>query len=97
MTALAERNNFPELSDKVTEWEFGDLFDGHQLRVKFANGYGASVIRHAYSYGGPDGLFEVAVLGSDGCLTYDTPITDDVLGYQTESDVLGVLTDISAL
>lgn len=97
MTALAVRDNFPELTDKVTEWNFGDLHGGHQLKVKFTNGYGASVIRHEFSYGGNEGLFEVAVLGKGGGLTYDTPITDDVLGHLSEEEVLEILKDISDL
>jgi hypothetical protein len=42
---------------------------GKQARMIFDNGYGVSVVSHTYSYGGKDGLFEVAVLGKDGDLT----------------------------
>ena len=35
----------------------------HRQKIyKFPNGYGASVIKGPYSYGGPDGLWELAVL-----------------------------------
>jgi hypothetical protein len=68
-----------------------------RARVQFANGYGASVIIGDHSYGGSDGLYELAVLDKDGSLTYDTPITSDVLGYLTPKDVTSLLQQIAAL
>jgi hypothetical protein len=71
-----------------------------QAQIFFKNGYGASVICTPYSYGGTKGLYEVAVLkgGKDeACLTYDTPITDDVLGYLSEQEVEKVLNEIQKL
>lgn len=38
---------------------------GDQVVLQFGNGYGASIIRGPYTYGGRDGLFEVAVLEFD--------------------------------
>lgn len=70
---------------------------GVQVRFRFANGRGASVVRHAYSYGGESGLWELAVLNRDGGLDYSTPFTDDVLGYLSESDVRSALAAIRAL
>lgn len=55
--------------------------------MMFDNGYGVSVVKHDYSYGGREGLYELAVLDSEGSLTYDTEITGDVLGYLTPEDV----------
>jgi hypothetical protein len=67
-------------------------------RIMFDNGYGASVVIGPYTYGGEDGLYELAViLGSDGKLTYDTPVTDDVEGYLTEDDVTKLLEQIQKL
>lgn len=79
--------------------EFNDLPDlgGIYCRIQFENGYGVSVIKHKYSYGGPDGLYELAILDSDGEITYDTPITDDVIGYLTEEGVTALLTEIQLL
>lgn len=63
---------------------------------EFKNGYGASVLRSSYSFGGDRGLFELAVLkGGDIC--YSTPITNDVIGYLTADDVAGYLRQIEAL
>ena len=59
---------------------------GITSRTKFKNGYEASVVKSEHSYGGRDGLYELAVF-KDGEMTYDTPITDDVLGYLTEEEV----------
>ena len=70
---------------------------GVQAVITFDNGYGASVVRHEYSYGGKDGLYEVAVLDSDGELTYDTPVTNDVIGYLRPEDVTDVLAKIQQL
>lgn len=61
--------------------------DGIQARMVFDNGYGVSVIRTKYSYGGKDGLYEIGILDSEGAICYTTPITDDVIGYLREEDV----------
>ena len=60
---------------------------GKKARMQFDNGYGVSVVSHTFSYGGKDGLYELAVLDSDGNLTYSTEVTSDVLGYLTEENV----------
>lgn len=73
------------------------IHDGIIARIIFENGYGASVVRHEYSYGGKDGLYELAVLNSDGVLTYETPITEDVLGYLTTNEVTEILIKIQQL
>ena len=70
---------------------------GIMSRIKFDNGYGASVVKTPYTYGGEVGLYELAVLDSNGELTYETPITDDVLGYLTEQDVTNTLEQIQLL
>jgi hypothetical protein len=69
------------------------LDDGgdHTERVDFLNGYGVSIIRNAFSYGGRDGKFEVAVIDADGNLQYDTPVTGDVLGYLDIPEVVAAM------
>ena len=62
----------------------------------FANGYGASVLRSSYSFGGDRGLFELAVL-KDGDICYSTPITNDVIGYLTADEVTEYLQQIEKL
>ena len=66
-------------------------------RVMFNNGYGVSVIIGPHTYGGEDGLYELGVLGKDGKLTYDTPVTDDVKGYLSEEGVTQLLKQIQNL
>lgn len=70
---------------------------GIQARIMFENGYGASIVKGEHTYGGREGLYELAVLGSDGRLTYNTPVTDDVEGYLTEEDVTNLLNQIQNL
>ena len=67
--------------------------EGLAYTVYYPNGYGASIIKFSGSYGGTDDLWEVAVL-KDGELCYDTPITDDVLGYITEEEVVTACDEI---
>lgn len=76
-----------------------DRSDGlfQRLHVMFKNGYGASIVRGVHSYGGKDGLFEIAVLDDEGNLVYDTPVTDDVLGYLDGDGVAEVLEEIMIL
>lgn len=70
---------------------------GKRSRMHFDNGFGVSVISHSHSYGGRNGLYEVAVLDSDGNLTYETPVTNNVIGYLTEEDVSDVMKQVQEL
>jgi hypothetical protein len=63
----------------------------------FENGYGASVVKGPNTYGGEDGLYELAVLDKDGKLCYETPVTDDVEGYLTENEVTKLMEQIQNL
>lgn len=70
--------------------------DGLALEFAFENGYGASVIKGPHTYGGKNGLWELAVLkGSSLC--YTTHITDDVLGHLSWEDVENTLDEIQKL
>lgn len=70
---------------------------GVQAIIKFDNGYGASVVKTPHSYGGANGFYELAVFGKDGNITYDTPVTDDVLGHLCEAEVTTILAQIQSL
>ena len=70
---------------------------GMKCRMMFENGYGVSVVSHTHSYGGKDGLFEIAVLGKDGDLTYDTPVTSDVIGYLNPEEVTKIMEQVQSL
>ena len=82
--------------------EFEQLNDapymvGKKSRMHFDNGFGVSVVSHTHSYGGRSGLYEVAVLDKDGLLTYETPVTSDVIGYLSEEDVTDVMKKVQEL
>jgi hypothetical protein len=71
--------------------------DGVRARIDFPNGFGASVVRHNYSYGGPDGLYELGVT-KDGELHYDNSVAEgDVQGYLDEEGVTELLKGIQLL
>jgi hypothetical protein len=70
---------------------------GVQVVITFDNGYGASVVCTPHTYGGDKGLYELAVLGTDGHLTYSTPVTNDVMGYLRPEDVTDVMAKIQQL
>ena len=96
-------NNYTELSDKALnalkqfskQIEKHDKFDGFRYVIVLNNGFGASVIKHRYSYGIDENLFELAVLDKDQQLCYDSPITCDVLGYLTEDEVVDICKQIN--
>jgi hypothetical protein len=79
--------------------ETNDLFyNGIQCRVQFDNGYGASIVSHNYSYGGKEGLYELAVLNENGNIHYDNPVANgNVRGYLNESEVTELLKQIQEL
>jgi FAD synthase len=70
---------------------------GVMSRIQFENGYGASVVCTPHTYGGDKGLYELAVLDSEGNLTYATSVTDDVIGYLRPEDVTDVMEKIQQL
>ena len=74
-----------------------EFMSGKKSRIQFDNGYGASVVSHNFSYGGKQGLYEIAILDNEGDICYDTPITNDVIGHLTEEDVTEVLIKIQSL
>ena len=69
---------------------------GVQHVYSFPNGYGASVVKHDFSYGGKNGLWELAVLNGEG-LCYTSGITEDVIGHLSWTKVEAVLGDIKQL
>lgn len=78
-----------------------NFFNCIQKIYQFPNNHGARVVRHSGSYGHEQGLWELAVIKfrTDGRwdLIYDTPITNDVIGYLTEEGVQKLLDQIAAL
>jgi hypothetical protein len=68
----------------------------------FDNNYAVSVIRGPYTHGGNKGLYELAVLymapdSNESELVYDTPVTNDVEGHLTPSDVTRLMKQVEAL
>lgn len=74
--------------------------NGVQYLKFFDNGYGVSVVKHNFSYGGQVGLWELAVIKVDEKeweICYDTPITDDVIGWLDENEVMEIALEVSKL
>ena len=69
---------------------------GSQAVLEFDNGYGVSVLLGDLFYSNGIDTYELAVL-KDGFLCYDTPITDDVLGYLTKGKITKVMEKIQKL
>lgn len=60
---------------------------GMQARMDFHNGFGVSVVKSPFTYGGDKGLYELAVF-KDGHIHYDNDIAKgDVVGYLRPEDV----------
>jgi hypothetical protein len=78
---------------------------GIQAIQFFENGYGMSVVQFTTpygsgSYGSDEGLYEVAILqgvAENWNICYDTVLTDDVLGYQSEEEVEVLLYEVENL
>lgn len=74
---------------------------GYQWIFKFDNGYGASVINNFMCHVDEKGLFELAVIefdeDGDIDLCYDTEITDNVIDYLSNEEVMELLYKIKDL
>ncbi len=101
------------LISSIDEHDIGETYTDHreQRVYRFHNNYGASVVRRSYvsqeyqyqygSYGHFEGLWELAVIAwedeTEWHIAYDTPITEDVLGWLSEEEVDEVLGKIRKL
>jgi hypothetical protein len=87
--------------------EFKDLvFEtdemGESAAHLFDNHYGVSVVRGPYTYGGREGLYELAVIhmapgDKYSKLCYDTPITGDVMGHLKPDDITEIMKQVEEL
>ena len=81
--------------------------EGFHGKIFFPNGYGVSVVRFKTpysvlygSYTTNDDEWEVAILKGDETdweLCYDTEITNDVIGHQTEGEVTWIMVKVQQL
>ena len=85
-----------EMQDAITT-SFEEARGDVMTRTMFVNGWGVSVARHSGSYGGRNGLFEVAVIDGTGELRYDTPITGDVIGWCDAREVAEICARVADL
>ena len=77
------------------------VWDDQRL-YRFDNNFGASIIFHKGSYGFEEDMVELAVIrwyedGKNWSLTYDTEITDDIIGYLTQEQAKDILEKIKKL
>jgi hypothetical protein len=79
--------NFKDL--KFTTPDFMGI---SRAELNFPNGYGISVVTGTNTYSDA-GTYEVGILLNGG-LCYDTPLTDDVLGYQSPSDIDTIIAEL---
>ena len=86
--------------------EFGSGYTRKSARYFFPNGYGVSIINisnesgHNLSYTDNENQYELAVLLGDIDeyeISYDTPITDDVIGYLDMENVFKIMNEIEKL
>jgi len=90
---------------KDIEFQPHSMGDGFMGKIFFDNGYGVSVVRFKIynrysSYTNNENEWEVAVLfGNEKKweLTYNTPITNDVIGWLSEEDVTEIMKKVQEL
>jgi len=108
-SAMLKDNDKPDYSytpldkkyiDKIKgiaeEFEEGTRLGGVYYFAEFNNGYGIDIVKHNGSYGREDDLFEIAVM-KDGDCCYDTPITDDVVGWLSADEVMEYVAKVANL
>lgn len=98
--------NYKSFEEYLIDKTYRVCDDRVQYRFKFDNGYGASVVKSPYSYGGDQELWELAVI--EWIITpfeihhrvvYDTGLADDVIGWLTDAEVrkfLGKIKDLES-
>ncbi len=69
---------------------------GKQAVMKFNNGYGISVLSGPTFRSDGKNTYEIAVLYNNE-LTYNTPVSDSALGWQTKEQVTEIMSRIQDL
>lgn len=96
---ISKQDILNELEPKIVEFKEGTLNGGPHYVIVFKNGWGASIISNPYSYGGEQGLMEMALIEIINIvngkiayhLRYDKKLFKDVLGWLEDSDVIASL------
>ena len=72
---------------------------GQQMRMKFDNGFGLSILSGGFGFYTNGGTFEVATLGTNGHIDdlLDDTYGDGVYGYQTAEEVASIARRVSYL
>lgn len=66
--------------------------EGIRAFMLFENGFGISVVKSKFSYGGSYGMYELAVTDKDENLVHGNPILeDDISGWLNEQDVTNIM------
>ena len=96
--AFVKKIKMKTFKDLEFEMMTDPFMSGKRCRIMFENNWGASVVSHTFSYGGKQGLYELAVLDSNGELHYGNDVAQgDVRGYLTEEEVTDLLIEIQKL
>ena len=70
----------------------------YRKRVQLSEDIFLSIVRAPYSYGGPEGFYEIALLSKDGDLItheYFPDVQDDVIGWLELSDVQDIIAELT--
>jgi hypothetical protein len=70
--------------------------DAKQAIEQFENGYGVSVLFGSCFYSNGEDTYELAVLYNDE-VTYDSGITDDVMGHLSEDEISEIMLKVATL
>jgi len=85
---------------KFEDIRFVSLYDGKSAVIPFGD-YELSIVSHSHSYGGKQGLYEIAVFKADTNDQVELPgITregDTVKGFLTEAGVMGIIKKMQTL
>lgn len=74
-----------------------DFKEGNRARMKFENGYSASVVFGDLFYSNGIDTYELAILNDKGEIDYNTGLTEDVFGHQTEKQITEIMKQIQEL
>lgn len=83
---------------KFEDIKFDSLYDGKQAVIPFGD-YELSIVSHSSSYGGKQGLYEIAVFKDVEQVELPgiTREGDTVKGFLTESDVVCIIKKMQAI